>query len=394
MPAIQRAEIKSYGVVNAEISTGNTTIFSSSQIERNLSDSEKAILVPQLMGCALGGKKTDNSIVLSEGYLGKSNDKGKPSAGKPGPSVGFMGFLHSFLQGNTLIESIWLNLFTEETIRHLNMFPEGVGTPPWEAMPETENCAVASQLQHSYMGRLLPVSRFLLLKNDGLHYSEGVAYPSFKDGVFDPSITVNMQGKDPKAIWTDPERRPWRYLTSLLSFLTENTPNNFECWQLKQGMQRARTATASIGIWCGGLRVSSNAGEQYASGQDDYVESAFKISCDHLGQQWFDTFNHEMARLEEVAKTVYGATSKYFAEQKVEGAKYASLASGLFWQLSEERAQDLIDACATPDASKSLRQSFANIALQAFDATCPQGTSRQIDIWAKTRPNLRKYLEL
>ena len=76
MPQIINSTTQSFGAVLPEIATGNTTVLNSIQTESQLSDADKAILIVQLMGFGLGGKKTDNAIVLSTGYLGKTNGKG------------------------------------------------------------------------------------------------------------------------------------------------------------------------------------------------------------------------------------------------------------------------------------------------------------------------------
>lgn len=112
MPKIAKATLQNYGVVQIEVSTGNTTILTQTQKESILDHSERALLLIILMGFALGGKKTDNSIILTTGYLGKTTDKGKPSSGKPGPAIAHMGLLHSFLLGQNIVGSLWLNLFT------------------------------------------------------------------------------------------------------------------------------------------------------------------------------------------------------------------------------------------------------------------------------------------
>ena len=78
MPAIKAAAIQPFGAVLPEVSTGNTTVLNQGQIERPMTDADKALLIVQLMGFGLGGKKTDNSVNLSPGYQGKSK------TGKPG----------------------------------------------------------------------------------------------------------------------------------------------------------------------------------------------------------------------------------------------------------------------------------------------------------------------
>lgn len=396
MPAIAAADIKSYGTVLPEIATGNTTVLMYGQVERALIDAEKAVLLVGLMGFALGGKKTDNSITLSQGYEGKRNDKGKPSTGKPGPAVAHMGLLHTLLLGDNLWQSLWLNLLTHERIAQNLRFPAGLGVSPWERMPAGEDDEIARALKQSLMGRLVPLCRFCLLTEKGLHYSEGIAHSNYKEGVCDPTIAVNWSGKQPKALWVNPEKRPWRELTALLGFLAQQQSAGFECWQLAACVGKASTAVETFAVWSGGLRVSSNAGEQYASGTDDFVESMVSLQSSALGEFWFAQLQAEMAALNELAKGLYGRVLAYFKTQLVDGGDLAAQTTHLFWQLCERDFQLLLDHC-DPNESNArrrhqLRRRFAGNAQQAYDRYCPKDTARQLDAWARCRPNHSKYL--
>lgn len=393
MPAIASASIVSFGAVLAEVSTGNTTVLTQSQVEKNLSDAEKSLLLVQLMGFGLGGKIVDNSVILSLGYQGKYSDKGKPSTGKPSASLGLYGFLHNFLQGKLLAETLWLNLFTRQQISGLGIYPQGIGFAPWEQMPEGECCLVAEALKASLMGRLIPLSRFCLLAENGLHYSEGIAHFGYKEGVVDPSISVDFSTKNFQVIWVDPEKRPWRLLTALLSFLSQNANKGFDCYQLRLNVTRALPHIQTLGIWSGGLRVSWQVGEQYVSGSNDYVESLIQLKSDFSGELWFANLQLEMDELDKLSKIVYGATFNYFKNQNMETKKQAALASSLFWQLCERRFQDLFNACDSTDEALSMRPVFARFVYKAYDTYCPNSTARQIDAWAKNRPNLNKYLK-
>jgi len=306
LPAIASAKVQPFGAVLPEISTGNTTVLSQVQVQQEVDDGDKALLLLTLMGFSLSGKKTDNSVVLTPDYSGKRNEKGKPSTGKPGPALGHMGLLHSFLIGENLWSTIWLNLLTSPQIEQTNLYPEGLGQAPWECMPEGEGCPEAMKLKQSLMGRLLPVSRFCLLTEDGLHYSEGIAHPGYKEGVVDPSMAINYSGKEPKALWVNPEKRPWRELTALLGFFDQSDAQGFQSWQLRHSLDRARDVTDEFAIWSGGLRVSSNAGEQYASGSDDFVESQVWLDSDMLEASWFGQLKMEMDALDGLAKNLYG----------------------------------------------------------------------------------------
>ena len=69
------------------------------------------------------------------------------------------------------------------------------------------------------------------------------------------------------------------------------------------------------------------------------------------------------------------------------------LASNLFWQLCERKFQELVNVCDDTDQAQSLRKNFAGFANQAYDTFCAKDTARQLDAWAKNRPNLGKYLK-
>ncbi|WP_260294594.1 type I-E CRISPR-associated protein Cse1/CasA [Sedimenticola hydrogenitrophicus] len=401
MPAIAAAALQSYGAVLPEVSTGNTTVLSQTQVQRPLDDADKAVLLVSLMGFALAGKKTDNSITLTPSYQGKRNDKGKPSSSKPGPSVAHMGLLHNYFLGDAIQQTLWLNLLTSRQIEQTNIFSHGIGGAPWELMPVGEDCPVAQRLKQSLMGRLVPLCRFCLLADEGLHYSEGLTHASHKEGVTDPTVAVNNSGKEPKALWVNPEKRPWRELTSLLGFIGHEQIQGFQSRQISAGLDRARDSTATFAIWSGGLRVSSNAGEQYASGSDDFVESTIWLHSDMLGDSWFAQLKAEMNALNELAKGLYGRVIGFYKELSVDaknsGGKLAAQATHLFWQLCERNFQALVDSCDPNEQGRlqrqRLRKRFAGNIQQAYDQYCPKETARQLDAWAKCRPSNSKYLK-
>jgi len=396
MPAIGLAKIQEYAAVQPEVASGNTTILGQTQVHRQLSDADKALLLLTLMGFALSGKKTDNSVVLTPGYSGKRNDKGKPSSSKPGSSVAHLGLLHTALIGRSVQSSVWLNLFSADEVSKNQTFSAGIGIAPWERMPTGEDCSVARELKQTVMGRLIPLNRFCLLVDQGLHYSEGINHHGYKDGMADPSVAVNTAGKEPKALWTDPEKRPWRELTSLLGFFEQGNTQGFKSWQISACLDRTRGAVPDFALWSGGLRVSSNAGEQYASGNDDFVESIVWLSSEMLGETWFAQLKLEMISLDELAKALYGCVSRFYKEQLTDGSAQAAQATNQFWQFCERHFQDLVNTCDASCTSKAkrfkLRRQFAYYLERSYDHFCAKETSRQLDAWAKCRPNLNKYL--
>jgi len=371
-----------------DLPSENNTVLTQSQLYSIDSDAEKAVFLVTLMNFALGGKRVAKGLpAFSQACASKT------VSAKAGPSIGnHWGYLHSFLQSEQLVGSIWLNLLTFENINSNSYWTHGLGSPPWEIMPKGEICQTAIALKGSYMGCLVGLCRFVLFEGSGIYYLEGIQYPSHKNGWREPSISVLEETSGAKILWTDPNKRPWRSLTSLLSFLSSTSSQGFDCQQIRIGLSRVRRSNVKkIGLWSGGLKVRANSGDQSAKEDDDFVESEFVLETSCLGEQWFLQLELEMSIIEKLANIVYSCTLGYFKAQLAEGKDQAAHAKNIFWQLAEHHFQKLINSCGN-NTSKDMRLKFANEALRAYDAYCPKETARQIDAWATCRPNLSKFL--
>ncbi len=366
----------------------NNTILTQYQVPKILSDADKALFVASLMNFALGGKRTEKNLdTLTDGYAGKTG------SAKAAPSIGnFIGYLHSILVGETIIDTLLLNLLSHERIKENAYWTSGLGTAPWEEMPKGEACPIAMRLKSSYMATLVSLSRFVLLEGVGIYYVEGLQYPSHKEGWREPSMAVNAQGATPKIKWIDPNKRPWRELVSLLAFMSAGGGQGYDSQFIRYGLVRFRSRYKRIGIWSGGLKVSTNAGDQSVKQDDDFVESLIFLDCAVLGELWYHQLQVEMDALDQLSKTVWAATNGFFKAQNMTDASLAGQASTLFWELCERSFQDLVDACAAPYDTKKIRSVFAQSAIKAYDTFCPKESARQIDAWAKNRPNLINYL--
>ena len=392
MPDIIKADKQSYGALLVHVSTGNSTVLTNLQREPLFNDAEKVLLLLEISAFALGGKKTDNRVVLSEGFDGKLNDRGKPRTSKPGPALGFLGFLHNFFLGKSIVETVFMNLLSSNDIHAFKTFAQGLGTPPWEKMPYGEDCEIAKQLKESYMGRLIPLNRFALLADDGIHYSEGILHGNYKEGIWDPSISVNISEKDPKALWVDPGKRPWRQLPSLLSFLSIANKNDkgFLCYHLRACFLRVKSFR-QFGIWSGGIRVSNNAGEQYVTGKDDFVESELYFDNKALGEDWYHHFCRQVDQLDNYSNKVYASIKSYYSSL-AEDHKFAKKGAELFWELCEKDVQELIEICYENDDDKinTFMKRFIGYVYDVYNTFCPKNTARQIDAWAANKPIIRK----
>jgi len=402
MPAIKAAKKRPFWAPLPNIATENNALLFDSQRKQPMSEPEKALLVVTLMGFGFALKRADNSVVLTKDYPGKHSKAGGVANEKPGTSLGNRGYQHHFLIGSNLLETIWFNTLTTNDLAPLKFFP--VGIPPWERMPEGEDCATARALKKSLMGRLVPISKFVMLAEDGIHYSDGILHDDHNSDVFfDPSIAIDMGNK--KVMWVDPEKQLWRNLPELLTFLSGRLGKN--CFGLKLAIAKACDQCRHFTLWAGGIHVSGNtAGVRKPQGKDDFLESRLLIPSDYIDEDednsWFTAIEREMRALEDLSINLHKAVKKYFEgltarhRGKKEDAKAAKakalLASSMFWQKCDRRAQNLVDACGRK-TQMELRREFDKYAKETYNSICPRNTARQLEAWAANMPYTAKYLK-
>lgn len=381
----------SFSSLDPHIADGNSTILRSAQIQKTYSNAEKFHLLLKHTTAAFGGKKPDNTIIFEQGYT-------KNKTGMPGPIVGSNGYLHNFIMADTLLSTIYINILTKEDInKYLPFLQNGVGVPPWEQMPTTEDCPVAKSLKKSLMGWLVPLSRYMWLGEDYVHITEGIQYPSHKEGAVQTSIALSGVGtKNITAKWANSENRPWRSLTAMLSFLGSKDKNSYDCIALTSGIEKSKRLLHQFTVWSGGISTSSNAGEQYVSGQNDYVESEVKFSSNCMNTIFYENFKKEMLWIETLSKKmVYASIMRYYKSFAAKGDLYAAKGANLFWQIAEQKFQGLITALEEESQEKlyDIRKKICSYVNHCYDRYCPNVSSRQLTAWSANKPNLSKYLK-
>ena len=381
-----------------DLPASNNTILTQAQFDHILTDAEKAIFIVTLMNFAFGGKRVEKDLPsLTVDY------KGKTISAKRAPSIGMSGYLHSYLLGSTVLDTLWLGVLTEEQIKQ-NKYWEGsdpVGSPPWVLMPEGEDCEVAKKFKKSYMACLIAMSRFLLLQEEGIYYVEGIQYNKMGKSWREPSISINTKGS---SLTVDLNKRPWRQLTSLLAFLGEgNNQQVFGCQQIRIGLKRMLSDEKPV-IWSGGLRLRDNSGDQSVKQDDDFVESTIMLpSSKNLEKSgiWFEQIKNEMLWLEELSKDLDKHIVKYHENGKKNNVSkkknthsvgIAANAISQFWQLCERKQKILVDVCQKQGGGEKIRKIFIDIGYEIYDAFCSKETARQLEAWAECRPQFSKYL--
>lgn len=382
----------SYSSLLLEVATGISASFTGWNQERPLSEAKKAQLILRSVCYAIGGKKYDQKISLTKGLS-------KAASGSAGTLLGKQGHLHTYLIGNNLWESFHLNMLAVEEIAKTRGFPNGMGRPAWEVMPQGEDDGRAQNYRWTYFGRLLPLDKYLLLTDSGIIKTDGIPYSSKKGTFVDPAITTYNDGKENKTVRVQTTKKPWRELQAILGFLNNWGSNACPPFFLSLGLAKIKPTMEWVRVWSGGLEVSWNAGEQYVSGTNDYVESEFELPCGSLSSQWLSRYQELMKELQKISEVLCSSVKRYHKKMKVgNGNKLASNATTVFWELLEPHSPTIINLAAECDEAKTSREKneWKNIATDIYDQFCPNATERQMMVWAENRPktNYRKKEEV
>ena len=387
------------GSIQYHIATGNNVLVSDRNKQVDLSDAEKVVCLLQASCYGCGGKKYDNSIVLSPGYT----QKGK--SGRSGSLLGSRGYLHVMPMGSNIVDTLKMNLLTEEDVRGLGVFPRGIGRPFWEQMPEGEDCPRAQEYLETWQGRLFPLDKFLLLQNNQIIMTDGILYPQPDEAEgTDPGVTVIDKGaKNRRVVWAETEKKPWRELESILNFLevgkiAKKQDPTFLSLALRkiQSTQEDKTIT----VWAGGLEISSNSGEQKAKGNNDFVESEFTFNIQAMNGESLIKLRILMNTLDDFFNKLRECVKQYFsALNENQSSKLAGGASRRFWTVAEQDAQEIVDVAfqryANDIAEKenALKSKWWKLIRSIYDASCPRYSTREILAWAQYRPRFKKIAE-
>ena len=204
----------------------------------------------------LNGKKTEKWPWIEENAEG-------PKKALPTPALGARGIAHSFVLGETLLDTLRLNLVCDEELIEAG-YEFGIGTPPWEKMP-TETDQTARELSRSYIGRLVPMLRFCLINGIELHATYGVAPDPEID---EPSATYVTNKAGDRYCTGMSSGGNWQAIAAAMGFDVKGDQHPV-CRQLQWCLPRAREDKAYIGIQIVGTKLTSKTGEHVISTGDE-----------------------------------------------------------------------------------------------------------------------------
>jgi CRISPR system Cascade subunit CasA len=287
--------------------------------------------------------------------------------------------IHTLLEGKNLAQTILQNCLSRDVVAQ--HFPD-FGTPIWELKNDAHFERLATS---TYLGRLVPRHRTILLNEQltGFHIDQrGMEYPNFEEAreststlkVFKKKDTVERGLVDCKL-----DRAVWR---DLHVFLVIKHARSEEVSAPLNLIVQSRRAVGDIKMWTGGL-VTDGKAKIF-----DAIESTFTIPSAMLGEEGRSVYRAGVEFAETQSFRLKLAVTEFTKAMKSESVPDAK-AQNCYWHALDREAPRLLDLAANPPAFGSAEKGnpwgdlVRAAALEAYEATCPRQTPRQIKAFAE-----------
>lgn len=320
--------------------------------------------------------------------------------------------VHTLLLGNSLRETIWLNLLDRELVTDL-YGPAGWGVPIWEN-PLTSPTHDSSHVNatKTYLGRLLPQSRLVNLQADcrSILLADGVAdYQLFDDPkkpqtiVFrEPHSTILMDADESQIalLRGDVSKSLWRELGAIVA----KRRGERSVQEGPPALVR-RPVNQDVVVWIGSLVTTKDEGivdciegryplpkemfdefgrAAYEKGVEFAVGQAMRLAGLHGAcSRYRFGLTHQLASEEEFDSKV----ERLPRAEKQKLRDWLAHAATRFWTSVEQNLADLLSLPRNKGLVADLPNSdwgkaIAAAARAAYEQSCPRQTPRQIQAYA------------
>lgn len=371
----------------------NKSLLTDKDHDETITDAEKAILLLRIICFNFGSKSFNKNVIFSSNYT-------KKATAKPGTLLGNAGYLHSYLKGENLWQSLYFNLLSEEDIKNLKGKSTVIGKPAWEEMPTGENDDRAKEFKKSYMGILLPLDKFVLftednkiIKTDGIYYEE----EADSNICIDPARTVINRKNKLTFFNVNPSKSVWRELEAILSFVNADNNQLIQPYFFSFGIKKLRSIDKNeVVFWVGGISVSNTSGEHSIKNNDNYVESEFKLSLLKL-TLGLNKYKDNMYKLNRICKNLSNSVVNFFDNTNRKNSLDKNIIKNkieeMFWESMELHKDIIIDISFNNidiDTINSEQDSWKRISEEIFNEICPSISDNRFKEWIKTKNNLIK----
>lgn len=323
--------------------------------------------------------------------------------------------LHTFILGETIIDSIYLNLLSKTgEANGVNNLPNGKwGVPLWEKFPTSSKDKDAFiNAATTYLGRLVPLSRLVSLiakprkciVGPPPEFHKIIHLPDYRE----PSTTIVVNKKNESYYFkVSSQKHMWRELGAILAMGEEKT-NQQGAIPLKTARRYAHLFTdKKVNIWVGGLETAKGKEAKL----NDFLEWSFFLPLPMLNssitlkiyesgvllahhgdialtsavEEYWRLLFVEQYRLNKNKRyAMSGAAAQNFRDQM--HLKF----SQEYWSNLDRQYSILINTAVD---QKSLNDAWYPLILRsmksAFNQACPHTTPRQIQAFARAEKKLR-----
>ncbi len=299
---------------------------------------------------------------------------------------------HTFIKSGNMLETIFFNLLSKEKVA--TMPNSKWGKPVWDFFPDgivNEECF--KNAGSTYLGRLVPLSRYIMLKGDKeTTCIIGPTQKSFKllnqpTEFREPSTTVIAKDNgELKYLYISAEKHIWRELGSVLMLSKAGKDGGSFCLQNIHSFFN-RFEHDHVDIWVGGLQTGSQEAKLH-----DLVEWNFSVPLALFGEGDLSIYQDGVSNAETKAQILRASIISYCAYLSANDLKPALLrkATTMYWNTLNNEYKLLLDIANDADDLSEWKKLLFNAALNAYTDSCPHQTPRQIQAFAIGKRGLFK----
>ena len=283
--------------------------------------------------------------------------------------------VHTVVLGDSLLESLYRNLLTRENVEDF-YGPNRWGKPIWEQpIANAEDKTAVENATMTYLGRLVPLSRAVLLGDDGLSIilANGLDYPIYP-GFREATATVIRRKEGLALLPASTSRSLWRQLAAITVTRRAGIDG---CSGPVAFNHQARSPQTSL--WIGALVTDK-------AKIEDVVEGSYSLPAGMFTDFGRLAYQKGVSHAEEREGILIQAVKTYAATLKVTTPAY-DYARQIFWTRVEQHLSSLFDLARNTDLVADLPGSAWGKAIQAaalaaYNQSCPHRTPRQIQAYA------------
>ena len=367
--------------------------------------------------------RIDNYFSDDKAEMKKLNNK--HGSNKGGPGAGRQ--LHAFWMGETLLDTIWLNMIPYTDAKRLGE----LGYPYWENMPKKYEDGLKNA--NTFYGRGVPLVEALLLVGDKFIRQHAYSYLPDENDPFRSNIAVytfTKAGKfkkmefEPQKI--NAETHPWRSACSLLSFDSiGNAPVKMDNIQPPKGVEKdfqIRQHFASVNIRSGAAileqMIEDSKGKNSMLWVGGCPKLADKEAVPAMGMEWSLTFPAEaflgkdaytanlsksVAQAEKVANILAFQLKLYKASYKGKPdpepkrrslpSSVVNMAMTLYWNDLNRASYQTLKDSALDSHSNQWKAKLHQIVERTIDKTISEGNVKALQAKVKVNSVMRGFIE-